>query len=187
MPPLCILAAIPVGSVLGSGCDSDMMSNKNGKKDRPYRSMDNCGRKLIYLFILYVLLSTGFSTATVFGSHRPIEDVISEDIEDLTDDDEMVLCGDPIIALMAGRLQPPEATNIAEVRYPELTSEELITIVIGYDVRVVVISYQLSTYDQFYRWVHDNWDFQKAYGRPDRVYDEWKEPDEGIYLLYTIQ
>jgi hypothetical protein len=147
---------------------------------------DRKSRTLIVLFIIYVVLSMGFSTAAVFGSHRPIEDVIANDIKDLTDENDMVICGDPVISLMANRDQPPEATNLAEVRHPKLTSEELIDIVIDHDVRLVVLSYHLSTYEVFYQWVSTNWTFQKAYGRPDRVYEEWKEPDEGIYLMYTV-
>ena len=65
-----------------------------------------------------MVLSLSFSTATVLGAHRPIEDVVAEDLKDLTEEDDLVICGDPIIALMADRLQPPDAVNLAEVRYP---------------------------------------------------------------------
>jgi len=186
VPPLCILAAMPIGTLMRNGSERDGDATEIGPKIPSIWKKNPSKRTMIILFVIYVLLSTGFSTATVFGSHRPIEDIIADDIEDMTFENDMVVCGDPIIALMANRLQPPEATNIAEVRYPALTSEELIEIINDYNIRLVVFSYQLSTYEAFYEWVHGNWTFQKAYGRPDKIFDEWKEPNEGIYLLYTL-
>jgi hypothetical protein len=184
IPPLCILAALPVGRIFDDE-GSEKKSTTYRIRKRFSVDIDRQERALIGLFILYVLISTGFSTATVIGSHRPIEDVIADDVRDLTSEGEMVLCGDPIIALMADRDQPPEATNLAKVRYPELTSEDLTRIVIDHDIRLVVISYHLSSYEPFCEWIFDNWTFRKAYENPDRVYEEWKEPGQGVFLLYT--
>jgi hypothetical protein len=185
VPPLCILSAMPMGKVIGRSEKNDEGQWIRRAFKKEVWNKDRKSRSLALLFTLYVVLSLVFSTAAVFGSHRPIEDVIADDIKTLTEEGDMIICGDPVIALMADRDQPPEATNLAEVRHPELTSEDLVEIIYHHDVRLVVISYHLSTYDDFYQWISANWTYQRAYGRPDRIYDEWKEPGEGIYLMFT--
>ncbi|MFW3146244.1 MAG: ArnT family glycosyltransferase [Thermoplasmatota archaeon] len=169
IPPISVLAGLCVeeaaGSMRSEAGHEPGEGNLKGKltKDSIFRSLP------IIMVVIFSVLSLGFSTTTVLYSSDPIEESIADDVREQTSEGEFVISGDPLIPLLADRDQPPDATNLAVVRFPELTSEELINITIEYDVRIVVLTYHLSSYPGYISWVQENFGFFRAYERPDRT------------------
>ena len=118
---------------------------------------------LISLGILFIFVSMGVEGGILLDTGEAIEWGIARDVSDTIEKDEFMISGDPIIGVYADRLQPPEATNLAEVRHPPLDDLELINITCEYDVQLVIFTYHLSKYDLYIKFIKENFDFKRAY------------------------
>ncbi len=65
-------------------------------------------------------------------------------VEDLTEPEDFVISGDPMIPVIADRHQPPPVVNVARLKYPDVTNDQLNETTIIYGVEVVIITYHLS-------------------------------------------
>lgn len=143
----------------------DNPGSKDLKRPLPLPKPTGKNIAVLCVTILFILASLSLCSVLLIYTEEPIEYTIASDVEELSNKGDYVICGDPIIAVYADRDHPPEAANVAKVRHPELTSDELIEITCEYDVQVVVFSFHLSSYDQFYSFIDQYYTFHKAYDR----------------------
>ncbi|MBN1539279.1 MAG: phospholipid carrier-dependent glycosyltransferase [Candidatus Thermoplasmatota archaeon] len=164
LPPICCLGGkgfmILVADLKGSEREKGI-----GSFGTPWSVRKRWSSTLVMAGILYMVLSLGFETVMVFATDTVIERDIAKEVELLTDQEDIIISGDPMIGVYADRLQPPEATNLAMVRYPALTDEELINITVENNVSLVIFTYELSSYDLFIDFIKEHFDFYKAYTR----------------------
>ncbi len=120
---------------------------------------------IIGIVMFFILLTAGSNIAFVLYTDEPIEYTVAMEVKDLTDDGDMVISGDPLVSLYANRDQPPEATNLAIVRYPPIDPVDLINYTWDYDVRVVILTYNLTGWTDYVDFVREYYDFHKGYDR----------------------
>lgn len=143
-PVLAVLSGVVVSRSFGAKKRSSMkVSNEPEPKWACTR------RAVLPLLIASIVVSGGLSSYGLFVQDEPAQVAWGRTVAQLTDEDDFVICGDPIIAAYAGRMTPPEVVNVAERQYPELTLESLSDAVIGYDVSLVLICYHLNEIDGF--------------------------------------
>jgi hypothetical protein len=96
------------------------------------------------LFVVGLLVSGGLAIYGPIAQDEPAQLVYSETLSKITNSDDWVICGDPLIAAYAGRSIPPEVVNVAYRVYPDVTSAEIENAVLDHNVAVVVICYRLN-------------------------------------------
>ena len=140
-PLLAVLAGSTIASVLGTRYEH------HETVDKVFASRNRHMRIAVTsAFVAGLVISSGLSIYGLVAQQRPAQLVYGEYLAELTDPDDWVICGDPLIAVYADRLMPPEVANVAERQYPELTSERLQQAVLDYDVSAVVICYFLNDF-----------------------------------------
>ena len=112
------------------------------------------GRVAISLFIASIAVSGGLSVYGLAAQDEPIQAVYGSALSELTDVDDWVVSGDPLIAAYAERRVPPEVVNVAVRQYPELTFDVLTDAIVTYDVAVVVVCYHLNDFEGLPGFLH---------------------------------
>lgn len=167
LPPICYLGGKGFMILVEElkGMKGTEWENGTGPSSTPWIGVKRWSSMLVTAGVLYLVVSLGLETVMVFTTDRVIERDIAKEVELLTDKDDLIISGDPMIGVYAERLQPPEATNLAMVRYPVLTDEELIDITIENNISLVIFTYELSNYDLFIDFIKEHFEFYKAYTR----------------------
>ncbi|MCJ7489997.1 MAG: glycosyltransferase family 39 protein [Thermoplasmata archaeon] len=144
-PALAILAGVVIGKSLEAKKASAESISKVSESKWGYAR-----RVAVPTFVISIVISGGLSTYGLATQGEPSQVIWGEIVAGLApEEDEYVICGDPMIAAYAGRMIPPEVVNVAERQYPELTLERLCQAVTEYDVAVVVICYRLNDFEGF--------------------------------------
>ncbi len=161
IPPICILGAYGVKKMVW-----------NTEWERPEKMslgtlfpQTSTNLTIMGFVTLFIVVCASANVAFLAFGDEPIEYTVADDVSDLSAQDDYVICGDPIISIYADRDQPPEATNLAKVRYPPLEDGDLINITCEFNVQVVVFTYQLSHYEEYKTFIRENYRFYKAYDR----------------------
>lgn len=118
---------------------------------------------VLVVVVIFVLVQAGIGFGQVLTAERPVEYAVADEMKKVTDGNEFVIAGDPLIALRADRNQVPEACNLAWVRSTPLPSTELINLTEQYDVSAVVLTYNLSHSDGYVEYVLKNYQFHGAW------------------------
>lgn len=195
VPPLCILGGWGVYHYFNDPKDyipkfiGGMKANQYLKKKHPRLKNSiakpfvpniiffNKKKKVIYYLVvsfIAVLIISNF-IMVVGLTQNQADQLVAEDIEFLTDEDDFIISGNPLSTNYANRNQVPELANLAEVKYPEITSEELIDFTEQYEVKVVVFNYHLSSQKGYVKYIQEKYDFYKAYdehGDPSKIEGE---------------
>ncbi|RKX96032.1 MAG: hypothetical protein DRP55_10040, partial [Spirochaetes bacterium] len=69
---------------------------------------------------------------------------VAGEVENITDKNEYVISGNPIVNVLANRAAPPNLTNLAKYHYPETTLGDIIYWLEKNETRVIVLYYHLS-------------------------------------------
>ncbi|MFQ5977483.1 MAG: ArnT family glycosyltransferase [Candidatus Heimdallarchaeota archaeon] len=104
----------------------------------------------VVLFI--TTLNVAIISSVVFLEPKPRENptyLAAEILEIITTPDDLVISGDPEIALLAGRNVPPELVDTAENRYPHLTGEYLVNRTLEYNITAVVVAYIMIDFIEY--------------------------------------
>jgi hypothetical protein len=105
------------------------------------------GRTILYiqvvLMLLVAVIGGGFSLV-VKERGQSAQYKAASLVEDLTEPEDFVISGDPMIAAIADRPQPPPVVNVARLKYPDVTNDMLNETTIIYGVEVVIITYHLA-------------------------------------------
>ena len=158
VPPLFIMSGVGVNRLFTS-----MRGLWDGRR---FNRMVK-GRSLpIFSGILLIAIVVGFLTPsiiTVATVERPVEYDVGRELASITDEDDWILSGDPLIPLLADRLQVPDAVNLAQISHPKLMDEDLIDLCEEYGVSTVVITYRISELTAFKEYVQTNFTFIMGY------------------------
>lgn len=117
---------------------------------------------LIVVFVAALIIS---NFVMVLPVKKPVEYTVAEDLEKLTTETDFIISGDPLITDYADRLQPPEAANLAMVKFPPVTCELLVNLTVEYNVKAVVFTYNLSGQMEYIDYIQANFVFYKAYDK----------------------
>lgn len=165
LPPFAILGGVGFSEFLGN-LRSDGSNGPTIKKNK--RILKNLS---LVVVVVFLTISGGLNVFMLLSTEENIEHRIADDIGEITAAEDLVISGDPLIPLIADRDQPPGATNLAQLRSPELTDGDLVNITAEEDVKVVIICYNLVNYEDFVQLIIENFDFYRAYQRPGRITD----------------
>jgi hypothetical protein len=121
---------------------------------------------IIVVFIFAMIISNFIMVLPV---EKPVEYYVAEDLERITDEDDFIISGDPLITNYAGRLQVPEVANLAMVKYPPVTPEMLINLTEFYQVKAIVFTYNLSNQLDYIDYIQQHYEFYKAYEEDGEV------------------
>lgn len=166
VPPVCILGALGLHDIFAS---SDVSSHARLSTRRwiEYvgRRKPSAQKRVVAMLATGVFIGgmvIGGSVA-VFTTEEPVAYEVAEDVQQLTTETEFVISGDPTVLLYADRLQVPELTNLAMVKYPPITSATLINLTEHYNVTTVIVTYNLSTHSAYLSYLHQHFQFYRAY------------------------
>ncbi|MCJ7606330.1 MAG: glycosyltransferase family 39 protein, partial [Thermoplasmata archaeon] len=139
-PYLAILSGVLFSAIIERNITSNDISRMPiaMRKDRAIR------RVVLAVFVAGVFVSSGLGVYGLVAQGEPAQVAYARVLENLTDEGDWVVSGDPMIAAMAGCLVPPEVINVAYRQYPDLTLEMLEDAITEYDVRVVIVCYRLN-------------------------------------------
>lgn len=120
------------------------------KRDRRLR------RFATAVIMIDLAASTGLAFYGMAFQGEPSEIVYAEKLREITDQDDWVIAGDPLIATYADRQVPPEVVNVAYRRYPQLTLEDLQGAIEKYNVSVVILCFRLQDIEGFVQYLREN-------------------------------
>ncbi len=151
----------PALAILAGFVTSETVKFKKGqkKKSKLYYVLkkDKTMRRFATAIIMVDLAAS--SALAMYGvafQGEPSEIVYAERLAEITDLDDWVICGDPLIATYADRQVPPEVVNVAYRRYPQLTLTDLQQAIQTYDVSVVVVCFRLAEIEGFIEYLRTN-------------------------------
>ena len=151
----------PALAILAGFVTSETVKFKKGqhKKSHLYYVLkkDVTLRRFATLVIMIDLAaSTGLAFYGMAMQGEPSEIVYADRLAGITDQDDWVITGDPLIATYADRKVPPEVVNVAYRRYPQLTLEDLQDAIEKYNVSVVVVCFRLKDIEGFVQYLREN-------------------------------
>ncbi len=151
----------PALAILAGFVTAETIKFKKGHKKRSHLyyvlKKDVTLRRFATLVIMIDLAaSMGLAFYGVAAQGEPSEIVYAEKLRTITDQDDWVISGDPLIATYADRQIPPEVVNVAYRRYPQLTLEDLEQAIEKYNVSVVVLCFRLKEIDGFVQYLREN-------------------------------
>ena len=141
-PALAILAGVAISREIGPKsitCNDD--------KWLIVSKLSRGAKAAVAILVASVAVSGGLSMYGLLLQDEPIQVEYGRVLAELTDEDDWVICGDPLIAAYADRRVPPEVVNVAYRQYPELTFDTVRTAVVEYDVAAVVVCYHLNDFE----------------------------------------
>ncbi len=143
--------ASPVLGVLAGVVVASEIERKNGKVNKSSNRLEPARARLrracIAAVLVSIVVSGGLSTYGIVAQEEPAQVYYGRMLSAMTSSEDLVICGDPIIAAYADREMPPEVVNVAERQYPELDLDRIQQAVAEYDVKVVVVCYYLNDID----------------------------------------
>ncbi|MEW5747736.1 MAG: phospholipid carrier-dependent glycosyltransferase [Candidatus Thermoplasmatota archaeon] len=151
----------PALAVLAGFVTSETVMFKKGhhKKSHLYYVLKrdpNLRRFATAVIMIDLAASTGLAFYGMAFQGEPSEIVYAERLAEITEQDDWVITGDPLIATYADRQVPPEVVNVAYRRYPQLTLEDLQTAIERYNVSVVVVCFRLQDIEGFVPYLREN-------------------------------
>ena len=142
----------PALAVLAGCFLSDVFGTKKRLSDG--HILSNCSKKemklsngFLAISIVGMVVSAGLPLYGITMQDRPLQRSWADTIASLTDPDDFVVSGDPLICAYAHRMVPPSLVNVAYRQQPDLTLEIVEQAIVDYNVSIVVICYRLSDWD----------------------------------------
>jgi hypothetical protein len=132
------------------------------KKDK----VISTGRSILYiqviLLILVAVIGGGFSLV-VKERGESAQYRAASLVEEMTQPDDFVLSGDPYINAVADRPQPPSVVNVARLKFPDVTNDQLNETTIIYGVEVVIITYHLAEMEGYVDFIEKYYTLKATY------------------------
>jgi len=144
------------------------------------------GRMVVYLQVILLILVavTGGAFSILVKERGESAQVRAAGfIEDITEEDDFVISGDPMIPAMADRPQPPPVVNVAQLKYPDITCDQLNNTTIDYGVEVVVVTYHLAEMEGYINFVEENYVLRVRYHDNTLPFLEEANEEYSIYSL----
>ncbi|MDD3494173.1 MAG: glycosyltransferase family 39 protein [Candidatus Thermoplasmatota archaeon] len=172
VPPVCILGALGLHEVFTSSDPASGPRFSPGLWTGRLRAAQHSARSRVAAVLVTVIFIGGMvvsGSVAVFTTEEPVAYQVAEDVRQLTTETEWVISGDPTVLLYADRLQVPEITNLAMVKYPQITSAVLVNLTERYNVSTVVVTYNLSTHSGYLDYLGQHFQFHRAYDQEGNV------------------
>jgi hypothetical protein len=93
-------------------------------------------------FIAFSVVLSLFFIAT---APRDISYEVSDEIQTITTDQDIVISGNPLVNVISNRLAPPNLTNLAAFHYPPVTLDDIIYWLEKNETTVIIVYYHLRT------------------------------------------
>lgn len=142
-------------------------------------------RKMLYiqviLLVLLAVIGGGFSLV-VKERGESAQYKAASLLEEITERDEYVISGDPLIPVIAERSQPPGVVNLAELKYPAITNDELNQTTLVYGVEAVIITYHLEEMEGYVDFVEEHYILKATYSDNSLPLME----DEELFRVYFL-
>jgi hypothetical protein len=135
----------------------------------------------VTLILLTAVVGGGFSWV-VKESSPAMDNRAANILLEITDENDFVISGDPLVPVKAYRPVPPNLVNVAELQYPDITNDELNQTCIEYAVEAVVITYHLEEMEGFVDFVERNYRLKATIQYDDFYLDD----DLQEYLIYYL-
>ena len=146
-------------------------------------SLSNRSIAFVEVFMIMAAAIVGGGMSIIVQERgEPASRSISDRLTEVTDREDYVISGDPIIAMDAGRNVPPEVVNVAIVQYPPISDDHLNETVIGYGVEAVIITYHLLDMTGFVEFVEKNFKLDSHIVETGMPYPM----EETHYYLYVL-
>ncbi|MCU0852253.1 MAG: glycosyltransferase family 39 protein [Thermoplasmata archaeon] len=166
-PGFAILAGVFLAGTIESKKDSQNVEHI------PISGKRGCALGQVFCAILLagLLVSAGLAAYGLGAQRENWQVAYGEKIAEITDPDDWIISGDPLVAAFANRNAPPEMVNLAYRVYPDFTQGNIESAIADYDPAVVVICYRLNEFslqdylgDNGYELVANEWfgDYNKA-------------------------
>ena len=68
---------------------------------------------------------------------------VADEIENITEKNDLVISGNPLVNVIADRPAPPNLTNLARYHYPETTLNDIIYWLERNETKIIVLYYHL--------------------------------------------
>ncbi len=180
VPPLLLLSGSGVNRLFRAM--ADVWNRPRSRRTVQERSLPMISSALLLIIMMSFAIPAIYTVAAV---EEPVEFKVGRELASITDDGDWILSGDPLIPLLADRLQVPEAVNLAQISHPKLMDEDLIDLCEEYGVSTVVITYRISELTAFKEYIQTNYTFITGYledgtDGPD-VEQEWEYRNFLIY------
>ena len=146
----------------------------------------NKRRIILEIFVIFNIFIAVFF---VFSAPHDLAYDVAEEMEKITENEEMVISGNPLVNVIANRLAPPNLTNLAKYHYPPTTLNEIVYWLERNETRVIVLYYHLYEIDGLKEYLENSteWHFyKKVEGRGEILFHGIKpEFSEDRYEIYV--
>lgn len=105
-----------------------------------HEKWDKKKRNILTIFIAFNLFLAVFF---IFTAPKDLAYNVADEIERITDENDLVISGNPLVNVLANRLAPPNLTNLAKYHYPETTLNDIIYWLEKNETKVIVLYYHL--------------------------------------------
>lgn len=105
-----------------------------------HEKWDKKKRNILTIFIAFNLFLAVFF---IFTAPKDLAYNVADEIERITDENDLVISGNPLVNVLANRLAPPNLTNLAKYHYPGTTLNDIIYWLEKNETKVIVLYYHL--------------------------------------------
>ena len=112
---------------------------------------------------VFIILNLFLAIFFIFTAPKDLVYDVAIDIEKITDKDDLVISGNPLVNVIASRLAPPNLTNLAKYHYPPTTLNDIIYWLEKNETKVIVLYYHLFEIHGLREYLENNtqWHFYK--------------------------
>ncbi len=141
------------------------VTRRNKRRSRRELSR-SASRTMIYIQVILVLLVAviGGGFSILVKERGPSAQYKAASlIEDITEPEDYVFSGDPLINAIADRRQPWTVVNVAKLKYPDITNDQLNETTIKFGVEAVILTYHLAEMEGFVDFVEEHYTLRAEY------------------------
>ncbi len=100
-------------------------------------------RKREILLAIFIAFNLFLVVFFIFTAPKDLAYNVADEIENITDENDLVISGNPLVNVIANRSAPPNLTNLAKYHYPETTLNDIIYWLEKNETKVIVLYYHL--------------------------------------------
>ena len=116
---------------------------------------------------------------------------VANEVKMITNDNDFVISGNPIVNVLSNRLAPPNITNLAIYHYPPTQPSDIIYWLKKNETKVIVLYYHLNDMKEVKHFLQNSsqWKFHKRIeGRGQILFDGFiPKFSEDVYTIYAKQ
>jgi len=105
-----------------------------------HENWDKKRRSILAVFIAFNLFLMVFF---IFTAPKDLAYDVADEIKNITDENDLVISGNPLVNVIANRPAPPNLTNLARYHYPETTLNDINYWLEKNETKIIVLYYHL--------------------------------------------